>query len=131
MGHEASKDSKKCGVLIPSRSLEDTHTRWYSVTATYKAVHLGVTRKRHLWERTVFLVSASGDAEALKIGNKLALESEVEYQAARGDTVRWVFQEIEDVKEIPDTTLREGTQVYWQFFERVDGTGHGKGHRKP
>ena len=37
---------------------QDGEQSWYFVRATYKAVHLGRVRRRHLWERTVFLIRA-------------------------------------------------------------------------
>lgn len=93
---------------------------WYWVSATYKAVHAGVARRRHLWERTVFLVRAGDDAQAKVAAAEVARGKEHEYIAAGGDTVRWVLQEVEDVQPLFDADIGPGTEVYWTFFERVD-----------
>jgi hypothetical protein len=97
---------------------------WYWVSALYKAVHLGTSRKRHLWERTVFLIRAAGEADAACIAKEQARAKEQEYVAAGGDTIRWVFQEVEQIHELFDREMGQGTEVYWEFFERVDGSAH-------
>jgi hypothetical protein len=90
---------------------------WYWVAATYKAVHVGKTRKRHLWERTVFLVQAANEDEASRLAEQVGREKEVEYLAAGGDTVRWVFQGIERMEQLLDERFENGTEVYWEFFK--------------
>jgi hypothetical protein len=99
---------------------------WYFVKATYKAVHLGRPRRRHLWERVIFLIRApqadglTPHGMALLRAEEVAREKEHEYEAAGGDTVRWVFQQIEEVKQLIDDEFVDGVEVYWQFFTRVD-----------
>jgi hypothetical protein len=104
----------------------DGEQSWYFVRATYKAVHLGRVRRRHLWERTVFLIRALGNdglvphEMAVLRANEVAREKEHEYEVEGGDTVRWVFQQIEDIQPLVDEPFGDGTEVYWEFFERVD-----------
>ena len=93
---------------------------WYGVTATYKAAHPGQRRRRHLWERITFLIRAENDASAEIAARRVAEEKEHEYTTASGDMVRWVVQEIESVQSILDDDIDEGTEVSWQFYERVD-----------
>lgn len=45
---------------------------------------------------------------------------EQEYEAAAGNTVRWEFQSIEMILELFDAELADGSEVCWEFFERVD-----------
>jgi hypothetical protein len=73
-----------------------------------------------LWERIVFLVRASGEEEALARALDLARSKEHEYVSAAGGLLRWTFQRIERCEALFDASLGEGTEVYWQFFERVD-----------
>jgi hypothetical protein len=112
---------------------DDAEQQWFWVKATYKAVHVGAARKRHLWERNVFIVrgpesasaiypDAAGDPELREKAEKIAREKEHEYVAAGGDTIRWVFQRIEQIQPIFDQKIGEGTEVYWELFERVDKT---------
>ena len=100
--------------------MNEERCRWYWVSATYKAVHGGVSRRRHLWERTVFLIRAADDTEAATTAENVARQKEHEYEAAGGDTVRWTFQEIEAIQPLFDERVGEGTEVYWELFERVD-----------
>lgn len=98
----------------------DSKATWYGIVATYKAKHAGVTRKRHLRERLTFVVRAADADEARIVAESVARDKEHEYVAAGGDTVRWEFREIEDIVSILDEEFRDGTEVYWQFFEKVD-----------
>jgi hypothetical protein len=100
--------------------------RWYWVKATYKAVHLGKARRRHLWQRIVFLIRApetddlSPPPTVWSKAEEVARRKEHEYKAVGGETVRWVVQQIDDVRQLLDEEIIEGTEVYWEFFERVD-----------
>jgi hypothetical protein len=98
----------------------DSDLEWYWVAATYKAVHLGRVRRRHLWERTVFLIRAASAEEATVIAQRVACDKEHEYLAVKGDTVRWVLQEVEDIQPLHDQVFEDGTEVFWQFFDRID-----------
>src|SRR5437870_2824802 len=101
---------------VPPKDADDQHLRWYWVAATYKSIDVGVQRKRHLWERTVFLVRAVSDAEAACAAERVARSKELEYVAAAGNRVRWTLQEVERVQELFDRCPEEGTEVYWEFF---------------
>jgi len=94
-------------------------SEWYWVSATYKAVDPDKPRKRHLWERTAFLIRADDGEAARSRAQQVAKDKEHEYQA-KGGTVRWVLQDIEDIQSLHDAEIGDGTEVYWQFFERVD-----------
>jgi Domain of unknown function (DUF4288) len=100
--------------------------RWYCVKATYKAVNPVRPRRRHLWERNVFLIRApSSDAltphpMALLRAEEVAREKEHEYEVEGGATCRWIFQQIEAVIQLGEVELVDGVEVYWELFERVD-----------
>lgn len=101
----------------PRAGAED---QWFWDAALFKAVHLERPRKRHLWERTVFLVRAPDEASARERAREVALGKEHEYVTATGDRLRWAFQAVEEIQALVQDQLAEGTEVYWQFFERVD-----------
>lgn len=94
--------------------------KWYSISTTYKSIHVDVPRKRHLWEHLVFLVRAPNEASAKKVALQVAEEKQHEYLASRGDVVRWVFQDVESIQEILDDEIHQGTEVFWEFYEKVD-----------
>ena len=93
---------------------------WYSVTANYKAVHLGKLRRRHLWEQTIFLVTAASEEEAQQVGYQVAKSKEHQYLSATGEQVMWQLIEVIDIKELIDQELKQGMEVGWRFFEKVD-----------
>lgn len=97
---------------------------WFAVTANYKAVHLEKVRRRHLWEQLVFLVQAKNEDEAQIIGYSVAKSKEHQYKAIKGDQILWQFTEIIDIKELIDQELKQGMEVNWRFFERVDKPMH-------
>src|SRR5262249_50803022 len=121
IGTVVGTDERACVVdtSLSRPPSDDPAREWYWVAALYKAVHVGVPRKRHLWERTVFLVQATSDAEAAQTAERVAREKEHEYVAAAGDLIRWTFQYIEDIQSLLDEAFEEGTEVYWTCFERV------------
>lgn len=86
----------------------------------FKAVNSSEPRKRHSWERTTFLVRTTDDHSALEKAEHIARGMEHEYEAIDSRLVRWEFQSIEKVQKILDDELTEGTEVCWEFFERVD-----------
>lgn len=92
---------------------------WYSITANYKAVHIGKLRRRHLWEQTIFLIAATSDDEAQQLGFEVAKAKECQY-SAKGKPIRWQLIEIVNIKELIDQELKQGMEVGWRFFERVD-----------
>jgi len=108
--------------MQPSKPNGDSRKdlKWFWVSVLFKAEHLSKPRKRHLWERTVFLVRASNKESAECHAQQLAKDKEVEYEAANGDLVRWTYQNVECLNELHNDEITDGTEVYWEFFERVD-----------
>ena len=94
--------------------------------AVYKAIHPDGPRRKHLWERTVFLIPMparpdNGDPSDLQaVAERVARSKECEYLAVSGGRVQWTFQGIEDIQRVLDPDFEEGTEVYWEFFYRVD-----------
>lgn len=100
---------------------QERKTQWYWVAATCKAVHKSEPRRRrYLWERTIFLVQAANDHECREKAMIQAEQKQHSYVSATGSSVRWVFQEIEELQPLHSEEFTDGTEVYWKFFERVD-----------
>jgi Domain of unknown function (DUF4288) len=93
---------------------------WYSVTANYKAVHLEKPRRRNLWEQTIFLIIAASDEEAQQPGYEVAKSKEHQYLSVSGGQVLWHLIEVVHVKALIDQELKQGMEVGWRFFEKVD-----------
>jgi hypothetical protein len=100
--------------------------RWYWVEATFKAIHLGVVRRKHLWQRIVFLIRGpetdelSAPPSVWSKAEEVARRKEHQYEVAGGHTVRWVLQQVNEVRQLLDEEIIDGTEVHWEFFERVD-----------
>ena len=101
---------------------EALQPRWFWAAAVYKAVDTDKPRKRHLWHKVVFVLQAS-DADNAKVkADRIAQRKQHRYPSATGANVSWVLQEVEAIQELFDEPIRDGTEVYWQFTERVDKT---------
>lgn len=107
-----------------SIGVKEPDPRWFWARVLMKSTRPERARRRHLWERLVFLLRAGDLDDARVRAEAIARSKEHEYVAATGDRVRWVFQTIEDVQELMDP-IGDGTEVYWEFFERVDKTTAG------
>ncbi len=59
--------------------------QWYWVRATLKAVHVGVSRREHLWERTIVLVHGPGSTD-------LTIPPEVKRKVDGSDTTSTLQQ---------------------------------------
>lgn len=94
--------------------------RWWWASAVYKGEHVDRPRRRNLWERIVFLLRARNQQEAYERAQELARSKEAFYTTAVGDQLRWTLQAVEGVQELFDQALEEGSEVYWEFFERID-----------
>lgn len=94
--------------------------KWWAATATFKAVHVGKKRRRHLWEKTTFLVRAATEDDARAKSLVIAKSKEYTYEAVVGDAIAWQFDEVVGLQELFDQELREGTEVAWSFYKRMD-----------
>jgi hypothetical protein len=109
-----------------SEQNEDPIERWYWVKATYKGVHVGAARRRHLWQTIVFLIRGVRSyelphpASVWRKADEVARQKEHQYEASDGHTVRWVLQHVEAMAPLVDDAIGEGTEVYWEFYEKVD-----------
>lgn len=93
---------------------------WHAVTANYKSIHLNKPRRRNLWEQITFLIQADGLEEAKVIGQEVAKSKEHAYQTVSGDQLTWILIEVVEVKELIDQEIKQGIEVDWHFFERLD-----------
>ena len=93
---------------------------WYWACATFKAIDReGDRKKKHLWERTVFLLRSETPETARIKAHKLAKDKEHGYRSATNHDVYWELQEVERVEPLFDAEIADGTEVYWKLFECV------------
>ena len=95
---------------------------WFWVSALYKSERggkLGRARKRHLWERRVFVIRAARGDER-RVAKQVAKQNEQTYKNGAGETIYWRLKEIEAYAELFDRRITSGTEVYWNFFVKVD-----------
>jgi hypothetical protein len=70
---------------------------------------------RTLYEETITIIFASSHGDAEQRARNFASEQETEYRNEYGETIKWRFKEISDLKEIIDP-LGDGAEVYTRYF---------------
>lgn len=118
---ETATDEKPGSETDPHTTSEndpDLQWSWYCVPATYKSIVKGRPRRRHLWQRMYLLFQAPCNRRPQSLTQKATAVA----QSKEHDN--WVLQEVEvdEMRELFDNEMKEGTEVYWDFFERVDRT---------
>jgi uncharacterized protein YnzC (UPF0291/DUF896 family) len=68
-----------------------------------------------LHEETITIILAGSRDEAEERARNFASRQETAYRNEYGETIRWSFREISDIKEIVDP-LGDGTEVYTRYF---------------
>ena len=94
---------------------------WYSARLLYERLLDSPARGVHpLFEESIVVFQADDDGETVPAKLKqLAEQSEVEYEAAAGNHVRWAFREVLEVQEIStDKGLVDGTEVYFRWWDK-------------
>lgn len=83
---------------------------WY---VTNLIVECRVGRARaELWDEQIVMLRARGAEDAYLAAVRLGREQDTTYKNSTGDTVRWKFKGLGDLKELGSKTIRSGTEVY-------------------
>ncbi len=90
--------------------------KWFAACLLMESLVDSGPPKEKLFEEKVVLVRASSEAEAAKKAERFGRDEDHEYLNADGETVRWVFQELLDLKELFDEAIGDGTEVYYAFL---------------
>ena len=60
------------------------------------------------------------EGEAQQLGYEVAKSKEHHYLSVKGETIMWQLIEVVDVKKLIDQKLKQGMEVGWRFFEKID-----------
>jgi hypothetical protein len=72
-----------------------------------------------LYEDSILLIKAEGEAAAREKGEAAARRSNHEYANSVGEDVQWEFREILDVKQLFDDEIQDGSEIYYAFLTRT------------
>lgn len=90
---------------------------WYTAKCCYRAVHAGDEPvSEPLYEYRYFLVRGSDEEDAMTRALKLAESKQHSYLNQFDATVSWRFEGVIDLKEIFDFELKEGLELYHEYF---------------
>ncbi|PEC19706.1 DUF4288 domain-containing protein [Bacillus cereus] len=99
----------------------------YAVKLLFESVHSGEPNpskidehyeENHdtLFEESIILVKANSLEEAHKLGEKLAIQSELTYENVYEEQVTWKFRKVLHVFELDDTPFETGKELYARFL---------------
>jgi|SRR4051794_7222775 len=91
--------------------------KWFAACLLMESLVDSGPPKEKLFEETIVLVRAATDADAAQKAERFGRDAEHEYQNTYGETVRWVFRELLDLKELIDEAIGDGTEVYYAFLD--------------
>jgi Domain of unknown function (DUF4288) len=90
---------------------------WFSVRCLSECV---LDDAPALYEDCILLIQAEDDVHARRKGDAAARKSSHQYANSFGETVRWEFREVLDVKQLFDAEIRDGSEVYYSFLSHAD-----------
>lgn len=93
---------------------------WYGISLLFKSCHAQPREDEPLWEELIIVVKAPSRDDAEGLGREFALNQEVQYGVAAGDSVTWVFDSIFDVCEVGDDIVDSGTEVFSRFMRESE-----------
>lgn len=99
----------------------------YAVKLLFESVHSGGPNpskidehyeENHdtLFEESIILVKANSLEEAHKLGEKLAIQSELTYDNVYEEQVTWKFRKVLHVFELDDKPFETGKELYARFL---------------
>jgi hypothetical protein len=92
---------------------------WFGVSLLSRGETPGRKEEDLLWEETIVLVQAASHDEARLLAEKIGKDSEVEYESASGERIRWTFRSVFDMYELPEEgILGPGTEVFCRFLRQ-------------
>ena len=92
---------------------------WYSASLLFKSERDGICAVEMLWEEQIVLIEAEDEVEAKQKATQYGAAKEHEYRNQKGESVRWVFKQIERVCEV-DPTLKDGAEVFSRFLRESE-----------
>lgn len=90
-------------------------SRWFGVSILYEGTRSQADEET-LWEEVIVIVHAVDEDDASSKAAARAAARETSFVVQGGDTVRWVFREVERVCSIEDASIRDGSEVLSRFL---------------
>ncbi len=92
---------------------------WYVVTFIFKCEIEGEPTNTDLWTciGQVHVIRASNRDLAYEKAMTLGKSHEHSYENADGQTVRWLFVGLENLEELLDDEIRDGTEICGRVFD--------------
>jgi hypothetical protein len=93
---------------------------WYSVKVLNKCVVAGKSPDEpQLWEESIILLKAKDPNAAHDKAISLGKDSQTSFRNKDGARVSWRFLHVLEVQELTDQKIKDGVEVYYQWFWRV------------
>ena len=101
---------------------------WFGARLVFQSVHTGTPEaalstnepREVLYEESIVLIQADDEASAGSLARSVGLQKQHSYENMYGETVTWQFVDVTDVKELFDSEIGHGSEVFYRFFSRED-----------
>ena len=94
---------------------------WFGVSLLLCGETAGRSERDLLWEESIVLVQADSCVEARLSAEGIGKGTEVEYDSASGERIRWTLRNVYRVYEIEEReVLRTGTEVFSRFLRQSE-----------
>jgi|SRR6266702_5428908 len=96
---------------------------WYTAKCRFLSLHSGEEPPHEmLGEFRFFLLKAEDEEVAREKARLIAKQREHSYKNQYGATVTWVFDSLIDVKQILNSELGEGAEIYSEYFSAAQNS---------
>jgi len=98
---------------------EQPKKQWYVATLIVTSFVKGKQKGKHLFDRQVRIIRAASNEEAYQKALSLGKEENASYRNPRGEKVSWRFLGLEDLRQLLNDHLDDGTEII-SWLDRGD-----------
>lgn len=89
---------------------------WYSVRLLFESKIDAAVDDQVLCEQSICVVQATSETEAFDKAEKIGHSKSHSYKNEDGENVRWIFRGIQEVQDLCEEVIVDGTEVFSLLF---------------
>ncbi len=91
---------------------------WFSAKILYESKIEGHMDPEPLYEESIRIFNAPGEAEAIERATEVGLRGEHSYHNEAKELVSWRFTQVLEVQNLCEEELRDGMEVFSNIFSK-------------
>ena len=96
----------------------DFRSRLFTVSVLYRSLRDGRYLPDNLWEESLLLIQAEGEAEAISLAERIAKGRSIEYRNSEGEVLRWEFACVERAYEVEN--IVDGAEIFSRHLRQSE-----------